>query len=222
MIKKILIIAVIFIALYAITNSLGLNEAMLEFISKRTDMINSFTQKSPLLSMFLFFCTYVILLTVGFPMGAIMAMVGGFFYSYVDAVFLTLFSAVVSAMITFFLGKNILYAYLKKKYKNRVEKIENAIKDDGAYYVLAVRVSSVLPFFWVNLLFGAANLSYKKYFLPTLVGLLPGTMVYVNIGESLSSLNSLRDVFSFKIALSFLLLGLLAILPVVIKKLKKR
>ena len=216
--KPVVVFVLAVIALYALTNSLGLNEASLQFIASHAAQIEAFIQKSFLLSLFIYFCIYVFLLCLGLPMGAVLAMLSGFFYDLSTGVAITVVSACVAALITFFLGKSFLYGYLKRKYGKKVQKIERAVNENGAYYVLAVRVSSVLPFFWVNLLFGASNLSYRQYVLPTLAGLVPGTFVYANIGRSLASLDSLQNIFSFKIAFSFLLLGALALLPVIIKK----
>ncbi|MFW5990348.1 MAG: TVP38/TMEM64 family protein, partial [Campylobacterales bacterium] len=99
---------------------------------------------------------------------------------------------------------------------------EREVENNGPYYVLAVRFSSILPFFWVNILFGASGIGYKSYIIPTFIGVIPGTFVYSNMGTSLSTLESLKGFFSLEIALSFLLLGVLAILPVVYRRVKTR
>ncbi|MGM0533423.1 MAG: TVP38/TMEM64 family protein [Campylobacterota bacterium] len=221
--KKLFILAaVILIALYAMTNSLGLNEASLSFVASHAQQIEDFIARHFMLSLLMYCGIYIILLCLGMPMGAILAMISGYFYDLTTGVCATLAAALIAAVVTFFLGKTILYRYLHKKYGVKVDRVEKAVNENGTFYVLAVRVSSVLPFFWVNLLFGAANLSYKQYVLPTFIGLIPGTIVYVNMGVSLSSLNSLNDIFSLKIALSFLLLGVLVLLPVLGKKIQKK
>ncbi len=220
--RVIVLFAVLVAALYAVSHSLEVGEFSLHFIAAHAREIEQFIQSSFLLSLLLYFLIYVLLLSLGMPLGAIMAMTSGFFYPYGTGVSITFISAVASALLTFLVARTTLYRYLKKRYTKRIEKIENAVNENGAYYVLAVRISSVLPFFWVNLLFGAANLSARQYILPTIIGLIPGTLVYVHMGTSLATLDSVKDIFSFKIALSLFLLGMLALTPVFVQKLRKK
>ncbi|MGM0519492.1 MAG: TVP38/TMEM64 family protein [Campylobacterota bacterium] len=217
--KSFIFSILIIVLLYTVLNSLNLNEASLKFVSTYSNEIEAFIKNSFLLSLLVYFAIYIVLSSIGLPVGAILAILSGYFYTLSVGVVITVVSAVFASIFIFYLGKSFLYKYLHKRYGKKVKKIEKAVNKNGAYYVLAIRVSSVLPFFWVNLFFGAANLSYKQYIIPTFIGLIPGTIVYVNMGVSLSSLNSIDDIFSFKIALSFILLGFLVLLPVLVKKL---
>ncbi|MFP4486306.1 MAG: TVP38/TMEM64 family protein [Campylobacterales bacterium] len=151
-----------------------------------------------------------------------MSVVAGFFFGLYVGIILTVLNATLSATITYLVGKKYIYTYLKRKYTKKVESVEREVENNGPYYVLAVRFSSILPFFWVNILFGASGIGYKSYIIPTFIGVIPGTFVYSNMGTSLSTLESLKGFFSLEIALSFLLLGVLAILPVVYRRVKTR
>jgi uncharacterized membrane protein YdjX (TVP38/TMEM64 family) len=216
--KSILIFIAAIIGVYAILNGLNLNEISLHFVSTHTDEISSFIQNHFTVSLLIYFALYVLLLSLGFPMGAILAIISGYFYTLSIGIVITLISALFTSVLTFYLGKHFLYHYLHKRHKKKIKKIQKAVSQNAISYVLAVRISSVLPFFWVNLFFGAANLAYKPYIWATFFGLIPGTAVYVNMGVSLSSLSSIEDIFSFKIMLSFLFLALLILLPIGIKK----
>ena len=61
---------------------------------------------------------------------------------------------------------------------------------------------------------GLTPISTKSFFIVSFLGILPGTVVYVNAGKQISKIESLLEVFSPLIVLSFLLL---ACLPWIIK-----
>lgn len=216
--KSFIAFIIVIVSLYAVLNSFNINEASFQLVATHANEIESFIENKFFFSLFIYFSIYLVLLSISLPMGAILAILSGYFYTLSTGVIITVISGVFASIFTFYLGKNFLYKYLHKHHKKKITKIEKAVNENGAYYVLAVRASSVLPFFWVNLFFGAANLSYKQYVLPTFIGLIPGTIVYVNMGVSLSSLNSIEDIFSINIAISFILLGLLVLTPVIVKK----
>jgi uncharacterized membrane protein YdjX (TVP38/TMEM64 family) len=208
--------------LFLLTNSLGFNELSFELISSNREKIDAFIAVNYLLSIFIYSLIYILLLSIGMPFGALMSVMAGFFFGLYAGVIMVVLNATLSSVLTYLVGKKLIYSYLKKRHSRRVDAVENEVKKNGAYYVLAVRFSSILPFFWVNLLFGASGIGFKSYIIPTFIGLIPGTIVYTNIGSSLSSLESFRGFFSVEIALSFLLLGILAILPVAYRRSKQK
>ena len=79
-----------------------------------------------------------------------------------------------------------------------------------------VRLVPIFPFFVINILFGLTNMSLKKFFIVSFLGMLPGIFVFVNAGRQISNINSIKDIYSINIILSFVLIG---ILPILLKKL---
>jgi uncharacterized membrane protein YdjX (TVP38/TMEM64 family) len=200
----------------------GFDSLSLEFISGHREELETLVQNNIYYSLFLYAIVYIVFLSIGAPIGAIMSVVAGYFFGIELGMFAVLPVAMISASITFFLGNKILNTYVRYRYKERIADIEDELDQYGFYYVLATRFSSVLPFFLVNLLFGASGLSWKNYLLPTFLGLIPGTIIYVNIGSSLKNIESFNGIFDLKLILMFLFLGILAFLPVVIKHLTRR
>ncbi len=199
----------------------GFDALSLEYISSHSAEFEKSVENNIYLSIASYVFAYIVFLSIGAPIGAIMSVVAGYFFDVYIGIFAVMFAAMISASITFFLGKKILDRYLKQKYQQKLGQIEEELEAYGLYYVLATRFSSVLPFFLLNLLFGASGISGKKFFFGTFVGLIPGTIIYLNIGSSLKKIENFQGIFDLKLLMLFLLLAAMAIAPVLIKHLTK-
>lgn len=217
---RILLLIIAATGLYLVINAGGANELSLEFIASHRAEIEAIVENNFLLAGLVYTGTYVLLLGLGMPFGALMSVIGGFFFGLYSGMAVVMISAMLAASLTYWMGRRLLYGFLKRRYERRVSAIEREVQKEGVYYLLAMRLSSVLPFFWINLLFGASGIGWFSYLWPTFIGLIPGTLVYLNLGRSLSNLESIEGLFKVEIAISFLLLGLIAILPVVVRKLR--
>jgi len=85
-----------------------------------------------------------------------------------------------------------------------------------------LRIVPVLPFFTVNYLAGMTKMSLKRFLLTTAAGVLPGSVVYTYAGQELGTIRSVDDIMTPKLFIAFLLLGILALLPVALRFFKKR
>jgi uncharacterized membrane protein YdjX (TVP38/TMEM64 family) len=199
----------------------GFDTLSLEYIAAHSAELEKSLEENLYRGIATYVLFYVLFLSIGAPIGAIMSVVAGYFFGLYIGLFAVMLSAMVSAGVTFFVGKKLLNRYLRRKYHKNLKRIEQELEQNGLYYVLATRFSSVLPFFLLNLLFGASGISGKKYFLGTFVGLIPGTIIYLNIGSSLKEIEAFGGIFSLELLMLFLALAVLAISPVLIKHLNK-
>ena len=89
-------------------------------------------------------------------------------------------------------------------------------------YLLFLRLVPAFPFFLVNLAPAFTSVRVRTYVLATLVGIVPGTFVYVNLGQTLGRIESLRGLVSPETIVAFSLLGLLALVPIAWKRFAAR
>ncbi|TAG77374.1 MAG: TVP38/TMEM64 family protein [Betaproteobacteria bacterium] len=118
--------------------------------------------------------------------------------------------ATIAMLATRFLFRD----WMKARYATQMREVDRGIERNGAYYVFSLRVAPVIPYFILNWLVGLTTMRVWPFFWVSFVGMLPGTAVYVNAGNELSKVNSLSDVFSLPIALSFVAL---AVAPFLLK-----
>ena len=83
---------------------------------------------------------------------------------------------------------------------------------DGAFYLFALRLVPVFPFFVINLAMALTPMTVRTFYLVSQAGMLPGTLVYVNAGTQLGQIESLSGVLSPGLIASFVLLGVFPLL----------
>ena len=92
------------------------------------------------------------------------------------------------------------------------------LERDGNFYLFSLRMVPVFPFFVVNLVSGLTRMNVGSYVAATALGIIPGSFVYAYAGRQLGTINSLKEIASPNVIAAFVLLGLLALVPIVYKK----
>ncbi|MBT5687366.1 MAG: FAD-dependent oxidoreductase, partial [Gammaproteobacteria bacterium] len=100
-------------------------------------------------------------------------------------------------------------------FQDKLATFNQGIEREGGFYLFTLRLIPLFPFFMINLVMGITALRTWKFFFISQLGMLPGTLVYVNAGVQLSSLDSLSGILSLPLLLSFALLG---VFPLIAKK----
>ncbi|MEO0336964.1 MAG: FAD-dependent oxidoreductase, partial [Pseudomonadota bacterium] len=109
----------------------------------------------------------------------------------------------------------LLKDYVQSKFKSQLKSINEGIEKEGAFYLFSLRLIPLFPFFAINLIMGLMPIRTWQFFVVSQVGMLPGTIAYVNAGTSLGTIDSLTGILSAQVILSFAVLGLI---PIVSKK----
>ena len=104
---------------------------------------------------------------------------------------------------------------MQKKFGERLGPINRGIEEEGGFYLFTMRLVPAFPFFLINLAMGITRISLFQYYWVSQIGMLPGTIVYVNAGKELGKLESVSGILSPSLLASFALLGLF---PLTVKK----
>ena len=97
-----------------------------------------------------------------------------------------------------------------------MRKINEGVKKDGAFYLFALRLVPIFPYFVINVVMGLTPIRLVTYAWVSQLGMLPGTFVYVFAGKQLADIKSVGDILSLDIAIAFSLIGLT---PIIARKL---
>jgi pyruvate/2-oxoglutarate dehydrogenase complex dihydrolipoamide dehydrogenase (E3) component len=109
--------------------------------------------------------------------------------------------------------------WVQQHFGQRLAGIEAGLARDGAFYLFALRLVPVFPFFLINLAMGLTKLPGRTFWWVSQLGMLPGTLVYVNAGRELGQLDSLGGILSPGLLGAFALLG---VFPLLARKLLER
>ena len=164
----------------------------------------------------LFFFIYIIVTAFALPFAAIKTVLAGALFGLIPGVILTSFASSIGSTLCFLMSRFVLRDFVQNKYSKHLDKINKGIKEDGIYYLFFLRLSPIFPFFIINLVFGLTKMKTMTFYIISQIGMLIGTVVFVNAGVQLSKISSMSDILSFNLILSFILIGLV---PLIIKKL---
>jgi pyruvate/2-oxoglutarate dehydrogenase complex dihydrolipoamide dehydrogenase (E3) component/uncharacterized membrane protein YdjX (TVP38/TMEM64 family) len=144
---------------------------------------------------------------LSFPGAAVVTLAGGALFGVVVGTVVVSFASTLGATLAFLSSRFLLRDWVKNKFGSRLDSIDAGVKKEGPFYLFMLRIAPVVPFFLVNLLMGLTAIPTLTYFWVSQVGMLAGTIVYVNAGTQLGQLESLRGILSPTLILSFVALG---------------
>ncbi|HYJ81334.1 MAG TPA: FAD-dependent oxidoreductase [Allosphingosinicella sp.] len=172
----------------------------------------AFVAANPLAAVAGFFGLYVAVTALSLPGAAIMTLAAGAIFGLWEGTLIVSFASTIGASLAFLSSRYLLRDWVKARFGGRVEAIDRGIARDGAFYLLTLRLIPAFPFFLINLAMGLTAMRLVTFALVSQVGMLPGTIVYVNAGTRLAAVGSTSDILSPALIGSFVLLGLFPLL----------
>jgi len=169
-----------------------------------------------------FIVIYMLIIAASIPGGTIMTLAGGFLFGTIVGALAVNVGATAGAFAAFLLSRYILGGWLQNRYKRQLESFNRELEQNGYLYLLTLRFIPLFPFFMINFFSGLTKIPARTYLWTTAVGILPGSLVYTFAGSQIGSINSPGDILSGRLILAFVLLGLLALVPVIYKKVKAK
>ena len=202
----------------------GLDQYLnLDFFIHKKQEIDSLYKSSPVLFVLAFFAFYVFCAAINIPGAALLTLISGFLFGFLLGSLVVSFGTTIGATFSFLISRFLLKDFVQKRFQSRLQKINQGLEKEGAFYVFSLRLIPIFPFFVVNLFMGVTPISVKKFAFASFLGMLPGTFVYVNAGSRISNIKSLSEIISPLIILSFLVLaGLPWIMKFLLKSISKR
>lgn len=206
--KKIIIVLLAALAVFAFVHfDLG-SLLTLDALKAQQGAIDARYQAAPLLVIGIYFLAYVAITAVSFPGAAIMTLAGGAIFGVVTGTLIVSFASTIGATLAFLASRHLLRDWVQGRFGDRLKALNDGVERDGAFYLFSLRLVPAFPFFLVNLLMGLTPIRTWTYYWVSQIGMLLGTIVYVNAGTQIAQINSLKDVASPALLGSFVALGL--------------
>lgn len=150
------------------------------------------------------------------PGAAVLTLVGGGLFGLAWGSVIVSFASTLGATLAFLISRYLFRDVVARRFGKRLKAIDAGIARDGAFYLFTLRLVPVFPFFVINLVMGLTAIRAPTFALVSQIGMLPGTLVFVNAGTQLAQVTSPADVLSPALIGSFVLLGLFPLLAKVI------
>ncbi|KAA1174254.1 NAD(P)-binding protein [Marinobacter salinexigens] len=209
---KLVLITVIVTAIIAFWVFGGAEWLTLDALKQNREVLDQWITDHLLLALAIFAGAYVLVTALSLPGAAVMTLAGGAFFGNIYGLMAVSLASTIGASAAFLVARFLLRDTLRNKYRDTIARLDRGIHKDGAFYLATLRLVPVFPFFLINLTMGLTGMRLWTYAWVSWLAMLPGTFVYVNAGTQLGQINTLGDIVSGELLMSFALLGVFPII----------
>jgi len=157
-----------------------------------------------------YFAVFVVVVALSLPAMTLMTLAAGAIFGVIEGSVIVSFGSAIGATLAMLAARFVFKDVVRKRFAHRLQRVDAGIEREGAFYLLSIRLVPIFPFFMVNILMGLTHIRVRTYYWVTQLGMLAGTVVYVNAGTTIASARTLQGLISVPLIAS---LALLALLP---------
>jgi len=198
-----------------------------ESLQENRSAIMEWKQDNYTISTIVYILTYGVATAISLPGGIWLTIAGGFMFGTIKGGFLVLLGATLGATIIYLAARYAFADFFHAKCGKMIQKMEAGFQENAFSYLLVLRFVPLFPFWLVNIVPAFLGVSARTYIITTFFGIMPGTFVYASLGNGLGhiidqgGMPDLATIWNPEILIPLLGLAILALVPVVYRKLKK-
>ncbi len=189
--------------------------ANLDYVKSQQAWINEQYLAHPWRTVAIFVAIYITVTALSLPGAAIMTLVAGALFGLLVGVVLVSMASTIGATLAFLIARFLLRDTIQSRFGDKLKAINAGVDNEGAFYLFTLRLVPAFPFFIINVVMGLTRMKTWTFFWVSQVGMLAGTIVYVNAGTALANVTSLKGILTPELIGAFVLLG---VFPLVAKK----
>lgn len=185
------------------------------------------TSQHTVLAALVFMLVYIVSTAISIPGATILTLIGGLLFGPLFGSIFVVVSAAIGACVPFLATKTALYDFFHAKAGKTLGKLEAGFKHNAVSYLLFLRLVPLFPFWLVNIAPAFFGIRLRTFFWTTLIGIIPGSVVYVAVGNGIGTVLdkgesvNLGIIFHPAVLLPLIGLAILSLVPIVYKMLKK-
>ena len=187
----------------------------LEYLKSSKAFFISSYENNPILVLASYFLFYIVITAFSLPGAVWMTLGGGAFFGLFAGTVIVSFASSIGATLAMLISRFLLRDWVQNRFEKQMQIINSGINKEGGFYLFTLRLVPAVPFFVINLGIGLTPLRTGTFYWVSQLGMLPGTLVYINAGSELGKIHSLGEILSPTLIASFVLLG---IFPLLVKK----
>jgi len=182
--------------------------ATLDYIKAKQQNIFEYYKQNVFFVLVLFIFLYILVTALSLPVATFLTLLGGALFGFSTGLIIVSFASTIGATLAFLMARFLAQNYVQKYYKKQLSKINKKFKSEGAFYLFALRLVPVFPFFIINVVMGLMTIKTWTFYWVSQLGMLPGTIVYVYAGTQLAQIETFSDITTPSMLIAFALLGL--------------
>ena len=177
--------------------------------------VEGFHREHPFLTVAVFFLVYVAVTGLSLPGAALMTMVAGALFQLLWGTVIVSFASTIGATLAFLASRFLFRDSVQARFGDKLRAVNDGVAREGAFYLFTLRLVPLFPFFIINLVMGLTPIRTRTFYWVSQLGMLAGTIVYVNAGTQIAGIDSLKGILSPGLLISFAALG---VFPLVAKR----
>lgn len=213
-------IVIVFIVLIALFKMLHLDQYLtLSYIKASQEKFELLYAQRKALVIAGYIVIYILVTSLSLPGAAVMTLAGGALFGLLTGTLVVSFASAIGATLACLVSRFVLRDWVQRKFGDKASKVNEGIEKEGSFYLFTLRLIPVFPFWMINLVMGVTKMPILTFYWVSQVGMLPGTIVYVNAGKEVAKIDSLSGILSPGLIFAFVLLG---IFPLAVKKMLRK
>ena len=212
------------------------------------EALRAFIDSHVLLALLVYMAIYIAAVALSAPGGLVMTLAGGLLFGWKIAAPATVVAATIGATLLFLIARSSFGDTLAAKAGPSLAKFRDGFKENALSYLLFLRLVPVFPFVLVNIAPALLGVPLGTYVLGTFFGIIPGTAAFSFAGAGLGSVVEAQNkiyaacraanpanaeiacpytidtsaLLTRELVIAFVLLGVVALIPVALKYLRGR
>lgn len=163
---------------------------------------------------------YTLATALSLPGAIVLSLASGFLFGRWVGTVVILIGATLGATVVFLAARYLFADAVTRRLGGRMQKVIAGFRRDAFHYLLFLRLVPLFPFWLVNLAPAFTSIPLRTYVVATLIGILPGSFVFANLGQQLGRIETADQLLSPELVIAFALLGLLALVPVAVRRVR--
>ena len=209
---KLILLAVVITAALGLYFTVGAQYLSLEKLQSLLGQARGFAQAHAVVAILGFAAIYIVVTALSLPGAALLTLFAGAVFGLLTGTVLVSFASSIGATLAMLASRHLFRDAVQGRFGDRLKRIDAGIAREGGFYLFALRLVPVFPFFVINLAMGLTAIRAWTFYWISQLGMLAGTVVFVNAGRELGRLQSLSGILSPRLLLAFAALGLLPLI----------
>ena len=176
-------------------------------IKSQQAAVQALYERNPLSTAIAFFAAYVAVTGLSLPGAAVMTLAAGAMLGLAWGTVLVSFASSIGATLAFLVSRLLLRDWVQARFRPQLAALNAGVETEGGLYLFTLRLIPAVPFFVINLAMGLTPIRAWTFYWVSQLGMLAGTVVYVNAGTQLAAIQSPSGILSPGVIGAFMLLG---------------
>ncbi|WP_020560655.1 FAD-dependent oxidoreductase [Thiofilum flexile] len=206
--KKLLLVVVLFVLVILFFSFDGQTFLTLDYLKSSHLQFTRWYELHPWLVTGVFFLFYIAITALSLPGAALLTLAAGAWFGLGVGLVLVSFASSIGATLAFLVARYLARDHVQQRFARQLQALNAGIEQEGALYLLTLRLVPLIPFFIINMLMGLTRMPVRTFYGVSQLGMLPGTLVYVNAGTQLGKVQSTAEILSPALIGSLVVLAL--------------